>query len=59
MMNNPKSLSIQVPGALVTRIDRWRGGQLDVPPRSEAIRRLTEMALDHEAAQAAKETEGR
>jgi hypothetical protein len=38
---------------LVRTIDSWRGAQEGVPSRAEAIRRLTEIALEVERARRA------
>lgn len=39
-------VQIVAPDSLIKRIDEWRRKQPDIPNRSEAIRRLAEIALD-------------
>jgi metal-responsive CopG/Arc/MetJ family transcriptional regulator len=40
-----KVLFVRAPQDLVARLDRWRGGQPDVPNRSDAIRRILDERL--------------
>jgi hypothetical protein len=44
-MNNVR-FEMKVAEELLGRVDQWRGGQSDVPNRSEAIRRLIEAGLN-------------
>jgi hypothetical protein len=46
--NDPKETTIQmrVSAAYLKSVDEWRRQQPDLPSRSEAIRRLTAIALD-------------
>ncbi len=39
-------LQIRVSDALLARVDEWRAAQRPIPSRSEAVRTLTEAALD-------------
>lgn len=39
-------LQMRVPSDFFRRVDEWRAQQRPIPTRSEAIRRLTETALD-------------
>jgi hypothetical protein len=41
-------MHLKTPLAWMRSIDRWRGQQPDVPSRSEAVRRLVEIALEQE-----------
>jgi Arc/MetJ-type ribon-helix-helix transcriptional regulator len=45
-----RSLHVKVNDAFVSDLDVWRGKQSDCPTRSEAIRRLVEIALGDETA---------
>lgn len=42
--------NIPMPDSLVEAVDRWRAQQPGIPNRSEAIRRLLEIALRSESA---------
>ncbi len=39
-------LQMRVSPEFLRKIDDWRRGEADLPPRSEAIRRLVEMAIE-------------
>ena len=39
------SIGVRIPLEDLTRLDRWRGQQPDLPSRPEAIRRLIEYSL--------------
>lgn len=39
-------LQMRVSPEFLTRVDEWRRKQIDLPSRSEAIRRLVEKALE-------------
>ena len=45
MANSVRRIALIVPVALVTKVDKWRRHQHDVPNLSEAIRRLIEKAI--------------
>ena len=57
--NDPKTvqLGLSVSPRFLKRIDDWRKLQDSIPPRSEAIRTLAEMAID-QAETAAANLEG-
>ncbi len=50
MSNEPKDqrVPVMMGRSEVERIDRWRGKQLPIPSRSEAIRQLVAKALSTE-----------
>jgi hypothetical protein len=48
-MAKPKPVSFFADEELLSRIDRWRAAQDDVPGKSEAIRRLIEIALSRQS----------
>ena len=54
MPNRPSTLQMWVSAAYLKSIDEWRRHQPDLPPRSEAIRRLTAIALHGQALSKAK-----
>lgn len=45
-----KRMALMVPVDLIKRMDRWRGAQSSIPSRSEAVRRLMDIALKTESA---------
>lgn len=45
---------LRLPPELGARLNRWRGRQPDLPNRAEAARRLMEIGLKAEEAEAAK-----
>jgi hypothetical protein len=51
---NPKTVTIQlrVSPAYLRAVDKWRRHQPDIPVRSEAVRRLTVIALSKAALKA-------
>jgi hypothetical protein len=44
-VNLPKLIQLRISDELEERLDAWRREQKDLPSRSEAIRRLVELAL--------------
>ena len=44
-----KQFQMRASQEFLDRIDDWRRAQADIPPRSEAIRRLVELALSQPA----------
>jgi metal-responsive CopG/Arc/MetJ family transcriptional regulator len=47
--NHTQRFQMRVPSDFLVKIDEWRRQQPDLPNRSEAIRRLVELALRKEA----------
>jgi len=45
MERKPTRFELRLPPELGDEIDEWRRGQVDLPPRAEAARRLIELGL--------------
>jgi hypothetical protein len=46
--NQDRPFQMRVSEAFLRTVDDWRRGQIDVPSRAEAIRRMVEIAIKEE-----------
>lgn len=51
---NTERLEMRVPTAFLEAVDDWRRAEKDLPSRSEAIRRLAALGLEHGKRKASK-----